>query len=98
MEKFIMSEIPDNQQVVLDVPVGHLRMRGNILRDGAGEMVFAIADESATIGDRVRDYIRSDALRIICQTPEKAETIAQAFLELAADMREAIEAIEESGD
>ena len=89
MEKFIMAELADNEQVVLDVPIGHLLMRNNILRDGAGEVIFSIADSYAKPGVKTNNTNRTDALRIICQTPEKAETIAKVFVELAICMREA---------
>ena len=87
MEKFIMSELGDNEQVVLDVPVGCLRLHYDTLHDGAGEMVFSISEECADPGTRAYDEDCSDAVRIICQTPEKAETIARAFIELASYMR-----------
>ena len=89
MERFIMTELAENEQVVLDVPVGHMRLHYRILRDGAGEMVFSIADDHAVPGMALHDTVRTEALRIICQTPEKAEVIARAFIGLADHMRKA---------
>ena len=91
MNKIIIIEHDDKEHVVFDVPVGHLRMRDNLLPSGDGELVFSVADERAAVGERTRskDCDDDNALRIVCQTPEKAETIARAFIELAAHMRQA---------
>ena len=86
MNKFIMSELADNEVFVLDVPVGHLRLHNHILRDGAGEMVFSIADGDAVPGRTFHDTYEHEALRIVCQTPEKARVLARAFNELANHM------------
>jgi len=89
MDMFVMKQLDECEQVVLDVEPGHMRLRDRILRDGAGEVIFSIADGVAKPGTKVNDTYKTDALRIICQTPEKAETIAKAFVELAIHMREA---------
>lgn len=73
MQKFVMTEIGNDQQVVLDVPVGNTLLKPKLLRDGTGEMVFAIKTVDGFV----------DALRIVCQTEEKAMVMARAFIELA---------------
>ena len=86
---FIIKELTENEKVVLDVPVGHLRMHDTIMPNGEGAVIFSVADGHAQPGTRVRDTVKNEALHMICQTPEKAETIAKAFVELAIHMREA---------
>ena len=73
MKKFVMTELGNDQQVVLDVPVGDIMLKPQLMRDGTGEMVFAIRTEDGFV----------DAVRIICQTSTKALVMAKAFVELA---------------
>ena len=92
MSRFVtMKDIPEGEHVVLDVPEGQLRIGGVVHPNGEAIAVFSISDEQAVAGSRPTSK-PSDrtAVEIVLQTPERAETIALAFIELANKMREAI--------
>ena len=84
---FIIKELTENEKLVLDVPVGHLRMHDTIMPNGEGAVVFSVADGHAQPGTKVHDVVRNEFMHFICQTPEKAETVAKAFIELSIHMR-----------
>lgn len=93
MSKFVnVKDIPADEHVVLDVPIGHLRVGGTVHANGEGLMVFSIASEARRVGSRPGSA-RSDrdAVKIVVQTPEKAETIALAFIEMARKMRDVLD-------
>lgn len=96
-EKFVvMKDIPENETVVLDVPLGKLRVGGVVHPHGEGLMVFSISDEEKEIGSRAGHARRDrEAVKIVIQTPERAETIAMAFIEMAKNMRAMLENEEE---
>ena len=90
MDKYLVSEIPGNQQVVIDVPEGYLRVAGYVdSNNGDGKMVFTRATTFAETGSSVG---RSDdsipLLQMHIQTPERALVIAHAFMKLADTMQE----------
>lgn len=87
-EFFTVREVPVGETVVLDVPLGRLRAGGTV-KDGIGTMVFSISEEAREAGSRP-GHTRGDreALRLIVQSPEKAEAIAMAFLEMAHKLHE----------
>ena len=88
-EVVTVREVPAGETVVMDVPPGRMRVGGDI-RDGIGTMVFSISDESLETGSRPGHKPGDrDALRMVIQTPEKAEAIALAFIEMASKMRKA---------
>lgn len=89
MGKYVMKEIPKNDVVVLDVPVGYLRVGGQIRSDGEeGMMVFSIAENPALPGDRIdpaHDQ-KVPAVKIAVHGPGSAAAIAKAFAEMAHEM------------
>lgn len=87
MGKYVMKEIPENEVVVLDVPVGKMRVGGQIRPDGEeGMMVFSIADNPARPGDKVGDEAKTPAVKIAVHGPGSAFAIAKAFAEMAHEM------------
>ena len=98
MEKFLMQEIPENTQVVLNVPEGRLRVGGSVDTEaGEGALIFGIADEEAKQGSRHAPGNDTQAVRIIIQDPDRLRTIARACEELAERM-EALLYEEDDGD
>ena len=93
MNKFVnVKDIPADEHIVLDVPVGHLRVGGTVHASGEGLMVFSISDDAKKVGTRPAPAHRDrEAVKIVVQTPEKAETIALAFIEMARKMREVLD-------
>ena len=93
MNKFVnVKDIPADEHIVLDVPVGHLRVGGTVHASGEGLMVFSISDDKKRVGTRPAPAHRDrEAVKIVVQTPEKAETIALAFIEMARKMREVLD-------
>lgn len=93
MNKFVnVKDIPADEHIVLDVPVGHLRVGGTVHASGEGLMVFSISDDEKRVGTRPAPSHRDrEAVKIVVQTPEKAETIALAFIEMARKMREVLD-------
>lgn len=89
MEKFVMTPIPDEDQVVLDVPEGRLRMDFEIHDNGEGLMLFSIAKEYERPGAFAkRQESEVPALKLVVQSPEKANAIAHAFLAMADAMED----------
>ena len=93
MNKFVnVKDIPADEHIVLDVPVGHLRVGGTVHASGEGLMVFSISDDKKRVGTRPAPAHRDrEAVKIVVQTPQKAETIALAFIEMARKMREVLD-------
>lgn len=93
MNKFVnVKDIPADEHIVLDVPVGYLRVGGTVHASGEGLMVFSISDDEKRVGTRPAPAHRDrEAVKIVVQTPEKAETIALAFIEMARKMREVLD-------
>lgn len=90
MEKYLVSEIPQNQQVVIDVPEGHLRIAGYVDSDrGDGRMVFSRSYKHAEVGSHAGfDADAVPLLQMHIQSRERALVIARAFLKLAEDMEQ----------
>ena len=90
MDKYLVSEIPGNQQVVIDVPEGYLRVAGYVDQDtGDGRMVFTRATKFAETGSEVSyDKDNIPLMQMHIQTPERAMVIAHAFMQLAESMQE----------
>ena len=90
MSKYLVSEIPENQHMIIDVPEGFMRVCGAINPDtGEGNMAFSQAFASANTGEKVSSGSHSiPLLQMRIQSPEKALTIAQAFTDLAIRMKE----------
>ena len=90
MDKYLISAIPVNQQVVIDVPEGYLRVAGFVDRDnGDGRMVFTRATKYAALGSSVgRDDDSIPLLQINIPTAERALVIADAFMRLADSMKD----------
>ena len=90
MDKYLISAIPVNQQVVIDVPEGYLRVAGFVDRDnGDGRMVFTRATKYAALGSSVgHDEDSIPLLQINSPTAERALVIADAFMRLADAMKD----------
>ncbi len=90
MDKYLVSEIPVDQQVIIDVPEGYLRVSGYVDgTNGDGRMVFSRATEFAETGGMVRPSSHNiPLLQMHVQTPARALVIARAFMQLAEEMRE----------
>lgn len=90
MGKFVtMKDIPEGEQVILDVPEGRLRVGGIVRPYGEALAIFSIAEETEKPGSRpAHKTTDRQAVKIVVQTPERAETIALAFIEMARKMRE----------
>ncbi len=90
MDKYLVSAIPAEQQVIIDVPEGYLRVSGYVDgRDGDGRMVFSRATEYADTGNTVMPNKHNiPLLQMHIQTPERAMVIARAFVQLAEEMRD----------
>ena len=90
MSKFVsIKNIPSDEYVVLDVPAGHLRIGGVVNPNGEGVVTFSISDEAKQAGTRQEKGADDrTAMKVIVQSPEKAEAIALAFIEMARKMRE----------
>ena len=90
MDKYLVSEIPGNQQVVIDVPEGYLRVAGYVdPNTGDGRMVFTRATRFAETGSEVSyDKDNIPLMQMHIQTPERALVIADAFVRLADSMQE----------
>lgn len=88
MEKYLVSEIPQHQQVVIDVPEGHLRIAGYVDEDrGDGRMVFSRSSVHAEVGSHSGfDADSVPLLQMHIQSKERALVIAHAFMQLAEDM------------
>lgn len=100
MNKFVnVKDIPADEHIVLDVPVGHLRVGGTVHASGEGLMIFSISDDEKRVGTRPASSHRDrEAVKIVVQTPEKAETIALAFIEMANKMREVLDEDEDDDE
>lgn len=98
MEKYLVSEIPQHQQVVIDVPEGYLRVAGYVNEDtGDGRMVFSRATKFADVGSAAVSESESvPLLHLHVQTPERARAIARAFMQLADNLQDWEDAAEMS--
>lgn len=75
-------------EYVLDVPSGHLRVDYGFNRlNGKFALIFSLSPMEA-YGTAPKDEPRQPKLAFVCNTPEQAETIAQAFAHGAEALRE----------
>lgn len=90
MDKYLVSAIPDEQQVVIDVPEGFLRISVSMDdASGEGRLVLASARNRANVGEEVHDMAeRTPILQMRIETPQRAEALARALLSLADTMHE----------
>ena len=90
MDKYLVSEIPTNQQVIIDVPEGFLRITGYVDHDtGDGKMVFTRAIDYESSGSEVPHGSGIIPLmQMHIQSPLRALVIAEAFINLANEMKE----------
>ena len=88
MDKFMVTEIPAEQQVVIDVPEGYLRVTGSMdPSNGDGRLVMTRALEPADPGTETNSEHTIPLLQIHIQSPERAMVIATALYRLAEMMK-----------
>lgn len=74
MDKYLVTEIPENQHVMIDAPEGFMRVTGSVDEVfGDGNIFFVRESECGDV----------PLLQMRIRTPERARGIAEAFNQLA---------------
>ena len=79
MDRFVMTPIPEEDVVVLDVPEGKMILDYEVKENGEGLMYFYIHKDD---GDDVL------AMKMSVQSPKKARVLSAAFKSMAEDLED----------